>query len=414
MGLNRAEIVAQAQALLGDTDETWWAEEDLEAICDNVVSEISKRESKLEYSYLPILEDTKRVDISGLTGLVDIVRTEWPYGDMPPSFRNFTIKGDYLELRLATEPTISQGTLTGSVAFVKDSATVTGTGTNFSSVLQVGYFIRVSSGTYWYRIMKVTSNTQLTLEITFKETSVPANTNTVYRDAESCVGVHWGGIYTVADASSDMPSKFDEIPVQGVVAKAALQFAGSKCLTEVDAAVGKIGDANTAIADVVETIGRAIEDLDTTREDVEANLGTFAEEIALMAEKLTQAATYLTESDSVINTVTHGDQVPQSFAEYSRSILQTALGHLEKSRGFLESSNISKIFIDSAKGELENAAAYIAKAGNYLSQAAGHIDVGRLTATYRIWAEEQMQQYQAMLRGLGRIEDGIEAVYPTV
>ena len=413
MGLNRAEIVAQAQALLGDTGEKWWTDEDLEAICDNVVSEISKRESKLECSYLPILEDTKRIDISGLTGLVDVIRAEWPYGDMPPTFRNFTIKGNYLDLRLATEPTITQGTLTGSVAFTKDSQTVTGTGTNFSSILQVGYFIRVSSGTHWYRIMKVTSNTQLTLETTFEETSVPAGMNTVYRDGESCVGVHWGGIYTVADASSDMPSKFDEIPVQGVVAKAALQFAGSKCLTEADAAVAKIGDANTALADVAGTIGRAISDIDSTRDDVEANLGLFTEEIALMAEKLTKAATYLTASEDIINTVTHGEQVPQSFAEYSRSILQAALGHLEKSRGFLESSNSSRTFIDTAKGELDSAVAYITKAGNLLSQTAGHIDVGRLTATYRIWADGQMQQYQAMLRELGRIEDGIEAVYPT-
>jgi len=220
MALNKSQIRDAIEFQLKDSSNQTWVTEEIDAAIERVVREVSKAEPKLEYTYLPIDQYTRFVNINSLTGLINIIanRVEWPYGASSPNFRNYTEKGNRLELRLRTVPTITEDTLDGTVTFTKDSSTVSGSSTSFKSVLQDGYFIRVSSGTHWYRIAKVVSDTELTLENSFEEDTVNDDENTVYRDGEGCVCVCWGKPYSLTESASDIPPELEEIVITGGVA----------------------------------------------------------------------------------------------------------------------------------------------------------------------------------------------------
>lgn len=71
------------------------------------------------------------------------------------------------------------GTLTGTVTFTNASATVTGSGTAFTTELSVGDYIKPSTSGYneWYRVNSIESDTSLTLSWNFAQATVtdPAN-----------------------------------------------------------------------------------------------------------------------------------------------------------------------------------------------------------------------------------------------
>ena len=62
--------------------------------------------------------------------------------------------------------------LTGTLTFTQNSATVTGTGTLFSTEISSQQFIRVSSSSRWYGVTSFQSNTSLTLTTPFEEPDV--------------------------------------------------------------------------------------------------------------------------------------------------------------------------------------------------------------------------------------------------
>lgn len=61
--------------------------------------------------------------------------------------------------------------LAGTVAVTNGSATVTGTGTAFTTALNVGDMVKVDVDGTWYKVLSIGSNTSLTLETTFAGTT---------------------------------------------------------------------------------------------------------------------------------------------------------------------------------------------------------------------------------------------------
>lgn len=61
-------------------------------------------------------------------------------------------------------------TLTGTADFVTGSTTVTGTGTLFSTELQVGDYIRPASGVQWYKVTAIASDTSCTISPAYQQT----------------------------------------------------------------------------------------------------------------------------------------------------------------------------------------------------------------------------------------------------
>lgn len=223
-GLTQTEVVAAASYLLKDTAFAIWAATDLQNILKNVVRKLSELEPKRRKSALALLNYTHNVDISGLTGLVKILKVEYPPDEQPPCRRNFSLSDDdsnLLILGIDDERTSTLTTLTGTITFTKDSRTITGSGTLFSSEISSGQFIRVSTGSKFYRVVYVTSDTALTLETPFWETTITDTINlSVKADSEDVCYVYWGSSYTIAASASDIPAKFDDILVTGLVALA--------------------------------------------------------------------------------------------------------------------------------------------------------------------------------------------------
>ena len=219
MALNKTRLLEEVSVALKDTDNDTWAPNELNTYAQRVVREIERREPKLVKTALAITEYTKNIDISSLTGLLVVRGVDYPPGKYPPSKRTSNIDdddADILKLDISSIPTITEGTLTGTITFTNADATVSGSGTAFESELAEDEFIRVSTVSKFYRIVNIVSDTELELEIEFEETTVEdVEDSSVMRDAASIAYVYTGQRYALEDRSTDLPNRFDEILLAG-------------------------------------------------------------------------------------------------------------------------------------------------------------------------------------------------------
>jgi hypothetical protein len=232
--MTSADIIAAARIVLKESATTIWDDTALGAYLTDAIREISNKEPLKKYVNLPVIQYTTRVDISSLTDLLRIIpqnEIEFPVGNpgYTPIYRDTLPVGTELDILLNSIPTITAGTLTGTVTFTKDSRTVTGSGTLFSTELSAGLtgsFIAHRSGTHYYQVAYITSATSLTLAEPFLETTATDTVSlTKYRANDSVARVCYGAKYTVS-TTSDMPQKMDETAILGVAAKAAVALLG--------------------------------------------------------------------------------------------------------------------------------------------------------------------------------------------
>jgi len=240
--MTSAEIIAAARVLLKETGTGIWSDTNLGNYLTDAIREISNKEPLKKFVNLAVIEYTNRINISSLTDLIRIIpqnEVEFPVGNpgYKPIYRDTILVGDELELQLNDIPTITDGTLTGTVTFTKDSRAVTGSGTAFTTELSYGIdgdFLCLSNGTKWYQVAYVTSATALTLAEEFGETTATDTVNvTKYRQNDSVVRICYGAKYTVS-TTSDMPQKMDQCAILGVVAKAAMAHIGYYGFTDVE------------------------------------------------------------------------------------------------------------------------------------------------------------------------------------
>jgi len=85
----------------------------------------------------------------------------------------------------------SSGTLTGTLTFTNASATVTGSGTAFTTELANGNYVRVSDGLQWYKVTARASDTSMTISPAFQQTTVTDTANASKKNA---------GVGSLADA----------------------------------------------------------------------------------------------------------------------------------------------------------------------------------------------------------------------
>lgn len=234
MSLTQTEIVDQAEVELKDTGNSIWLAADLILLLQNsVLKEVTKRQPKRNKTALVFDEYTKNIDISGLSNLIKVIAVEYPVDYEPIRKKNWDYlddAADIIKVNLGSVPAIDDGTLTGDVTFTQNSRSVSGSGTTFNTELSEGDFICVSTASKYYRVVKITSATALTLERAFAESTVAPDTtdSTKYVRKSSVAYVYWGGHYTVGASSSDAPESFDDVLVAGLVYKAIGQVATSK------------------------------------------------------------------------------------------------------------------------------------------------------------------------------------------
>jgi len=180
MAKTYANVRDEVESVLQDTSNAIWDTTELDYLIDNCLYEISEYVPLEAIETVHARDNSFEVDISGIDGLLEIDKAEWglnwdddktstryrrPYSKNPPQYRNVTkLSGSRAMLHLDSRPSAHEDdTLTGTVTFADGSKAITGSGTAFLSELEVGDYIRKSSGTEWYRVFAIASDTALTL-----------------------------------------------------------------------------------------------------------------------------------------------------------------------------------------------------------------------------------------------------------
>ncbi len=122
-------------------------------------------------------DKSRDIDVSNLD-LVDVDYAVYPVAlkasgvwlddtDLDDNRRNVEWDTDSVRMDIEDVPTAeTTDTLTGTVTFTAASTAIIGSSTLFTSELRVGYYIQKSTGSTWYRIGSITSDTALVLSKT--------------------------------------------------------------------------------------------------------------------------------------------------------------------------------------------------------------------------------------------------------
>jgi len=339
---------------------------------------------------------------------------EYPVGNFPPKYKNYARFGDVLSIALATVPEIEEGTLTGTLTFIKGSRTVTGTGTIFITELDDNYFIRLSAGSRWYCIAYIESDTELALSDAFGEDSATDVANsTLYRDESSCAILQYGTEYLVTDSRSNLPSRIEAIVVLGVEAKATSQWSGAYIQAMATSAMTAVSSAEAELDNLAGLISQATDDLSSGRSQLGADIGALSAEFSAMTDRIGAAVDYLEAGDDLINIPNPGGkEAPRTLFEYARTDLQAAQGYIDRIKAYLSSAERGADYSIYAKGELDTCATYINSAAVLVNAVQQRVDINQIMRAYNAWVNGKMTLYQTALASLGRVEDDFVQEFP--
>ena len=160
-----SDIRNMAELILEDSGNAIFTAPVLDDIIQDALIVISDPyKPQLVKHIIPVTDGSKIIDISGITGLLDVDLVEYRIDKEPKQYRSFKVWGDELHLDLKTVPSASEtGTLTGTLTFTTDSTAVTGSGTKFTTELEEGFYIQNTGSTTWFRIASITDAPNLVL-----------------------------------------------------------------------------------------------------------------------------------------------------------------------------------------------------------------------------------------------------------
>ena len=399
-GMTSANIITAARVNLREAAASVWADSDMTAWVAQVAREISRKNGLLKRANLAIVEYTKDIDLSSLS-YIEILKVEYPVGNDPeqPILRSFDKFGSTLTLDISGVPEIDDDTLTGTITFTISSRSVTGSGTAFSTELAEGDLIGVSSGYKYYRVANIASDTALTLSEPFEETTVTDTVNTTKcRDYRSCARIYYSADYTVS-TTSDMPAKYDEIAILGVVAHAATEFASDHAADKLADVTTKIGLANTQAGLATARLAQAATDLASGRTDF--NTTQITTDMASAETALDQVGTDLTSARDLIDTLNEGGDVATKYIETAKADIEEAKIRIEKVKGYIDEP-IPNINI--ATQEINVAVGYVNQALGYIQVADRDLNTFNLVAAYQRWANRKWDEYQKALNSIQQVK----------
>lgn len=138
--------------------------------------------------------------------------------DLDDNRHNIEFETDYIRMKIDNVPTAGKtDTLTGTVTFTASSTSITGSGTAFSSELRVGWYIRKSGSSTWYRIASISSATALTLAKTVATADDGADTEDYTEFWQSDVYVKCGEVHYIT-TQTDLAGAIDSGAASGYAA----------------------------------------------------------------------------------------------------------------------------------------------------------------------------------------------------
>lgn len=209
---------------VSSSTEYEWAPDDLNLYIAECLKEISLVSPCMAIEVLTTIANSKILDISSIEDLIAVEKAEYPTGNNPRSLRNIIeIDDDTIEIDTGITPSAGgSGTLTGTVTFASGSAAITGSGTDFDGELEVGYHIRKSTGTRWYRIYSIESDTALTLAEPCRSGDDGADTADVTAYCYETVYLTCRELHHLTESSSTLRPQHEQVLILGVCGRAAL------------------------------------------------------------------------------------------------------------------------------------------------------------------------------------------------
>ncbi|MFA5378361.1 MAG: hypothetical protein WC455_21585 [Dehalococcoidia bacterium] len=205
-----------------------WKDDELRLIINDCLIDISRVSPRIVREVLPTVDESKQLAINGISDLMWIVRAEYPVGNNPPSYHNVEqIDNEIVELKITSTPEAgTTGTLTGTVTFANNSTAVSGAGTAFSTELAADYHIKKSTGTRWYRIKSVTSDTALVLDEVSLDTGADTVSVTQYSTDEVAY-LYCAKPHTLTESASTLNPIMESLLILGTSGQAAINRAQS-------------------------------------------------------------------------------------------------------------------------------------------------------------------------------------------
>jgi hypothetical protein len=104
--MNLAEMIALVRADLHDTDsENYrWTDAELTRHINRAVGELSESLPLPAKATLPTVAGSWELDISGLDDRIMVAAVEYPLGDTPPNYQQFSIWGETLTILSSDQP----------------------------------------------------------------------------------------------------------------------------------------------------------------------------------------------------------------------------------------------------------------------------------------------------------------------
>jgi flagellin-like hook-associated protein FlgL len=397
------------RAALSDNDETdyLWTDEELDQHILHAVRDVSMLKPAEKMAAFGLAADSKEVDISSLEDLIDVDRVEFKPEQSTRQFRNW--KEVYNgKLYIDTDETIvatATGTLTGTVTFARGSTTVTGSGTAFTTELEVDDWIKMSTGNQYYRVTAIATATSLTIGWKSVDNGADTVSATVYCDDDGTgkgdpVYVYYLAMHDLDSDSSTIPDYLSQTVIDGGVAYTALAWV-AEGPEKIQDAIDKFADAETALDNTSARITQAIADIDSGRTVVAAVLASADTSIGNSATPLTNAATALSSGSSAIGAeLANADTaIDTAITELGQAVtdldsgrseigaeltnadsaidnmtarIEGAVSYLETGDDYINTvnkgANVPDKYLGMARGELSNALSYLNQAKGYLAE----------------------------------------------
>jgi hypothetical protein len=159
------DIRDDAERILEDSGNALWSETILDGMIRDCLREMSSLVPLKETETVHARDDSYELDISGLTDVLWIDYAEWEIDQDPLEFHNvrqITNNRAIMEVE-ATPSAHADGQLTGTITFSDSSKAISGSGTAFTTELEVGDWIKKSSSATWHRVAFIADTTNLTL-----------------------------------------------------------------------------------------------------------------------------------------------------------------------------------------------------------------------------------------------------------
>ncbi len=109
--MNLSQMIALVRKDLHDEDSGnyQWSDDELTRHINRAVRELSERVPLLAKATLPTTPGSREIDISSLSDRVMVEAIEYPVGEFPPKYQQFSIWGDTLTIISGDEPNGSNG-----------------------------------------------------------------------------------------------------------------------------------------------------------------------------------------------------------------------------------------------------------------------------------------------------------------